>query len=83
MQANTLASRIEKLSPYPIKALFGAGMNTTFFPNSNRLLKNLKSLDFVAVTEYFHNTGTQLADIVLPVASWLEQQNLITNQGTR
>jgi len=81
MQANTLASRIEKLSPYPIKALFGAGMNITFFPNSKRLLKNLRSLDFIAVTEYFHNTGTQLADIVLPVASWLEQQNLITNLG--
>ncbi len=83
MQANTLASRIEKRLPYPVKALFGAGFNIMFFPNSNRLLKNLKSLDFIAVTEYFHNTGTQLAEIVLPVASWLERRNLITRQGRR
>ena len=83
MQSNTLASRIETGSPYPIKALFGAGLNITFFPNSNRLLNNLKSLDFIAITEYFHTTATQLADIVLPVASWLERLNLVTKAGRR
>jgi anaerobic selenocysteine-containing dehydrogenase len=83
MQSNTLASHIETGSPYPIRALFGAGMNVMFFPNTNRLLKNLKTLDFIAITEYFHNTATQLADIVLPVASWLERLNLITKRGKR
>jgi anaerobic selenocysteine-containing dehydrogenase len=83
MQANTLAGRIESGSPYPIKALYGAGMNVMFFPNSNRLLKNLKSLDFIVITEYFHNAATQLADLVLPVASWLERLNLITKPGRR
>jgi anaerobic selenocysteine-containing dehydrogenase len=78
MQSNTLAHHIETGTPYPIKALFGAGLNTTFFPNSNRLVENLKKLDFIAVTEYFHNTGTQLADIVLPIASWLERPILLT-----
>jgi anaerobic selenocysteine-containing dehydrogenase len=81
MQSNILARRIETGLPYPIKALFGAGMNITFFPNSNRLLKNLKSLDFIVITEYFHNAATQLADIVLPVASWLERLNLIIKPG--
>lgn len=80
MQSNTLASRIETGSPYPIKALFAAGMNIMFFPNTNRLLKNLKNLDFIVITEYFHNTATQLADIVLPVASWLERLTLITKR---
>jgi anaerobic selenocysteine-containing dehydrogenase len=80
MQANTLASRIETGSPYPIKALFAAGMNLMFFPNTNRLLKNLKKLDFIVITEYFHNPATQLADIVLPVASWLERLNLVTKR---
>jgi anaerobic selenocysteine-containing dehydrogenase len=78
MQSNTLAHHIETGSPYPIKALFGAGLNIMFFPNSNRLLENLKKLDFIAVTEYFHNAGTQLADIVLPIASWLERPILLT-----
>ena len=81
MQSNTLASRLETNSPYPLKALFGAGLNITFFPNSNRLLENLKSLDFIVITEYFHTTATQLADIVLPVASWLERLNLMTKEG--
>jgi anaerobic selenocysteine-containing dehydrogenase len=78
MQSNTLAQHIESGIPYPIKALFGAGLNVTFFPNTNRLVENLKKLDFIAVTEYFHNSGTQLADIVLPIASWLERQVLLT-----
>jgi anaerobic selenocysteine-containing dehydrogenase len=81
MQSNTLAMRMETGTPYPIKAVFGAGMNIMFFPNSSRLLRNLKSLDFIVITEYFHNIATQLADIILPVASWLEGPNLITKQG--
>jgi anaerobic selenocysteine-containing dehydrogenase len=83
MQANTLARRIEERLPYPIKALFGAGINITFFPNSSRLLKNLGALDFIAVADYFPNAVTQLADIVLPVASWLERENLINKPGKR
>jgi anaerobic selenocysteine-containing dehydrogenase len=83
MQANTLADHIENGVPYPIKALFGAGLNIMFPPNSNRLVKNLQTLDFIAISEYFHNAGTQLADIVLPVASWLERQILLTTRGRR
>jgi anaerobic selenocysteine-containing dehydrogenase len=79
MQANTLAERIDSGSPYPIKALFGGGLNILFFPNTNRLIKSIQSLEFIAVTEYFHNTATQYADIVLPIASWLERPLLITN----
>jgi anaerobic selenocysteine-containing dehydrogenase len=83
MQANTIADNIENGAPYPIKALFGAGLNIMFFPNSNRLVKNLQTLDFIAISEYFHNPGTQLADIVLPVASWMERQVLLTTRGGR
>ncbi|GAI51606.1 unnamed protein product, partial [marine sediment metagenome] len=35
MEANVLADRIESGNPYPIKALFGAGLNIMHFPNSN------------------------------------------------
>jgi anaerobic selenocysteine-containing dehydrogenase len=83
MQANTLANHIETGSPYPIKALFAAGLNFMFFPNSNRLVNNLKKLEFIAVTEYFRNAGTRLADIILPVASCLERQVLFHKHGAR
>jgi len=42
---------------------------------------NARKLDFIVVTEYFHNEGTYLADIVLPIASWLERPVLNTFPG--
>jgi anaerobic selenocysteine-containing dehydrogenase len=73
MQSNVIADRIETASPYPIKALFAAGFNVKYFPNTRRFIDNARKLDFIVVTEYFHNEGTSLADIVLPIASWLER----------
>jgi len=78
MHSNVLADRIEIGKPYPIKALFGAGLNIMFFPNSNRMVEALKKLDFLAISEYLHTPTTQLADIVLPIASWLERRSLAT-----
>ena len=78
MQSNVLADRIESGQPYPIKALFAAGLNLQFFPNYNRLVENLKKLDLIVDTDYFHTPGTQLADIVLPISSWLERHILQT-----
>jgi anaerobic selenocysteine-containing dehydrogenase len=78
MQANVIADRIENSNPYPIKALFGAGMNLTFFPDTNRFIDKIRGLDFMVVTEYFHTSATQLADIVLPISSWLERHILLT-----
>lgn len=82
MESNVLAERIESGKPYPIKAIFGAGLHPAYFPNSNRLAESLKKLDFIAVTDYFHTAGTRLADIVLPISSWLERHILITNPGS-
>jgi anaerobic selenocysteine-containing dehydrogenase len=79
MQSNLLAACIESNKPYPLKALFGAGINTTFFPNTNRLVASLKKLDFIVITEYFHTAATRLADVVLPISSWLERTILETN----
>ncbi|MFC2071802.1 molybdopterin-dependent oxidoreductase [Chloroflexota bacterium] len=73
MQSNALADQIDSGNPYPIKALFSAGLNVQFFPNSNRMVESLKKLDFIAVTEYFQTPSTRLADVVLPIASWLER----------
>ncbi len=81
MQSNAIADQIESGDPYPLKALFSAGLDPQFFPNSSRIAELLKKLDFIAVTEYFHTPGTQLADIVLPIASWLERHILMADLG--
>ena len=82
MQANVIADRIENGALYPIKALFGAGLNLMFFPNTNRFIERIRELDFIVVTDYFHTSATRLADIVLPISSWLERHMLITtNDG--
>jgi anaerobic selenocysteine-containing dehydrogenase len=81
MQSNAIADQIESGDPYPLKALFSAGLDLQFFANSKRMAELLKKLDFIAVTEYFHTPGTQLADIVLPIASWLERHILMVDLG--
>jgi anaerobic selenocysteine-containing dehydrogenase len=81
MQSNAMADQIDTSNPYPIKALFSAGLDIQFFPNSNRIVESLKKLDFIAVTEYFQTPATQLADVVLPIASWLERPILQTQSG--
>lgn len=81
MQSNVLADRIANDKPYPIKALFGAGLNLTFFGDSNRFVEMARKLDFIAVSEYFLTPTAKLADIVLPIASWLERQILVNHPG--
>jgi len=78
MQSNAIVDQIESGQPYPLKAVFSAGLCEQFFANSKRMVEAFKKLDFIAVTEYFHTPGTQLADIVLPIASWLERHILLT-----
>lgn len=79
MQSNAIADQIESGKPYPIKAMFSPGLDIQFFANSKRMVEDLNKLDFIAVTEYFHTPGTQAADIVLPIASWLERPILLTD----
>jgi anaerobic selenocysteine-containing dehydrogenase len=83
MQSNAIADQIESGKPYPIKALFSSGLNFQFFPDSLRTGESFKKLDFIAVTEYFQTPGTRLADIVMPIASWIERSILLTEYGGR
>ena len=81
MQTNALVDQIESADPYPIKALFSSGLNVQFFANSHRMEDITGKLDFIAVTEYFQTPGTRLADVVLPIASWMERQILLVEPG--
>ena len=79
MQSNAIADQIHSADPYPIKAMFTAGLDLQFFANTPNFIDALNRLDFLSVTEYFQTPGTQYADIILPIASWLERPILLTD----
>ncbi|MFC2044567.1 molybdopterin-dependent oxidoreductase [Chloroflexota bacterium] len=63
--------------PYPIKALFIMGSNKLVaHAYSERMVQALNKIDFIVATELFMTPTTQLTDIVLPAASWLEQDDI-------
>ena len=59
--------------PYPIKAAFVQGANLlNSLPGSREAFEALRKLDFLVVSDLFLTPTAELADIVLPVASYLE-----------
>ena len=62
--------------PYPLKALFCAGSNPVInAQNCKRVWKALKDhLDLFVVIDFFMTPSAELADYVLPAATWLERE---------
>jgi len=57
-----------------IKMLHQSGGNPLFsLPNSENVRKALLNLEFISVAEQFMSPFAELADVVLPVAHWLEE----------
>lgn len=70
--------------PYPVKALLTCANNPVVaFPNTKLVHQALKSLDLFAVMDFFMTPSAELADYVLPVASWLERPGVFAESGTR
>ena len=72
-QAITLADVILSGEPYPIKALYGVGMNFKMYPQTDKLVKALDQIDFFVNTDLFMTYTSKFADIVLPCCSSLER----------
>ena len=81
MQVVDLARQITEGTPYPVKAVFGMGMNFRMLPEDGYLAKALEKLDFFVNTELFMTDTAKMADIVLPVCSSLERGELMTYPG--
>jgi anaerobic selenocysteine-containing dehydrogenase len=77
-QAMGLADAILEDRPYPVRAVFGLGMNLMMWPDSRRLAGALGKLDFFSIIDFFHTPTTRLAHVVLPAATSLEREALIT-----
>ncbi len=65
--------------PYPVRAMYCQGSNPALsYANSIVVTRALRSLDFLAVADFFMTPTAKLADIVLPVATWMERTSVQT-----
>ncbi len=78
----TLCKTILSEKPYPIKAMFVVNNLLTAMPNSREVYRALMKLDFLVVSELFMTPTAEVADIVLPAASWLEIEGLLDRSLT-
>jgi anaerobic selenocysteine-containing dehydrogenase len=64
--------------PYPIRVAFLQGCNPLLtYSDAQETYQALKKLDFLAVAEMFMTPTAELADVVLPVASFLEFDSIV------
>ena len=75
-QAMTMQDSIRHHEPYPIKALFGMGMNLKMFPQTETMVEAIKQLDFFADVDLFMGFTARFADIVLPACTTMERSEL-------
>jgi anaerobic selenocysteine-containing dehydrogenase len=63
--------------PYPIRAAYIPGANVVQgYNNAKEVYEAFKSLDFLAVTEFFMTATAELADLVLPATTFFEMDTI-------
>jgi assimilatory nitrate reductase catalytic subunit len=66
--------------PDGVRALLIMGANVAVSsPRAERIKERLRKLDFLAVADFFLSETAELADVVLPVAQWAEEEGTMTN----
>lgn len=75
-QGMALADQILSADPYPIRAAACFGVNHMLYPDSNRFLRAMDSLDFIVATDIFMTDMCRHADIVLPASTSLERSEV-------
>ena len=74
----TLLQAMRTGKPYPVKAFLVFGNNTlTTYANTSAVYEALMKLDFMVCADLFMTPTAELADIVLPAASWPELDQLV------
>ena len=64
--------------PYRIRAMWIVGSNPLLtMSNPLETEKALRLLDYLVVSDFFLTPTAQLADLVLPAATWLEQEDVV------
>ena len=62
--------------PYPIKGMIAFNNPVVTTPNSNLAWNALQKLDFLVVVDFFKTPTAELADVILPSATWLERNDI-------
>jgi anaerobic selenocysteine-containing dehydrogenase len=74
----TLLQAMREGKPYPVKAFLVFGNNTlSTYANSSLVYESLMKLDFMVNADLFMTPTAELADIVLPAASWPELDQIV------
>ncbi len=74
----SILDAIESGKPYNVHAILMMGSNPALaLANSARVTSDLEKVDFIAVADLFMTDTAKLADVVLPAATWLEQDALV------
>ena len=69
-------------TPYPVKAMMIMAANPSLTsPNSQKVKAALEKLDFLAVADIFMTQTAELADVVLPACTFLEQTYYATYEA--
>lgn len=70
--------------PYPLRAMIvEAGNPALVWANTTKVMEALKKLDFLVSLDIFLNETAELADIVLPGATFMERDNLSVRYSPR
>lgn len=79
--ATSIWDAVHTGNPYPIRG--GVCETGNFMSQSNAMYgwEALKKLDFFVQADLWHAPSTSLADVILPVAHWLELNSTRTSQG--
>jgi anaerobic selenocysteine-containing dehydrogenase len=76
-QSNMYFKAILESNPYSIESMIVVGSNPLLaWPYTNKVRKALESINFLVVIDNFMTASAQLADIVLPAATFLSQNEL-------
>ena len=68
--------------PYPLRAMYVSGVNIVVtYPDTQKTIAALKSLDFLAVASHMMTPTAELADIVLPKTTGLEEEEISLEPG--
>jgi len=63
--------------PYPVRAMYVSGVNPVVtYPNTPRTVEALRSLDFLMVASDMMTPTAELADIVLPKTTGIEEEDV-------
>ncbi|MGB9498825.1 MAG: molybdopterin-dependent oxidoreductase [Dissulfuribacterales bacterium] len=74
----TLFEAMRTGKPYPVSAFLIFGNNSLLtYANSKQVYDTLLGLDFLCVMDLYMTPTAEIADIVLPAASWLEVDEIL------